>query len=83
MVQAILEHKEEAIKTPLWYSVLAAYKSATALTSEMRRLWLKYGRPLERMGPFWSHCHSAAVGVSYLSCSSFLMKVQSWFSVLL
>jgi hypothetical protein len=41
--------------------ILTILYSACALVSCLQSLWLVYPKLLERLGPFWSHAHSACV----------------------
>ncbi|KAF8585315.1 hypothetical protein K439DRAFT_1660301 [Ramaria rubella] len=59
--ELISEHPEKPVRHHYWRSIVAAYHSATTLVSYVRCLWLAYPQLLERMVPFWSHAHSAAL----------------------
>ncbi|KAF8521924.1 hypothetical protein BU17DRAFT_87483 [Hysterangium stoloniferum] len=59
--QAVSTPDVVLVRHQYWRSLVAAYHSACAIVSHVRSLWLLYPRLMERMGPFWSHAHSACL----------------------
>ncbi|GJJ16322.1 hypothetical protein Clacol_010620 [Clathrus columnatus] len=59
--EAISKPDQDITKHPYWRSIVAAYHSASSLVSCIRAIWEAFPQTLERLAPFWSHCHSASL----------------------